>query len=215
MMDSRFRRNDGEFMNEQKLLIPGPLGELEAIFTAPESFDRLAIICHPHPLFQGTMHNKVVTTIAKAFQLKNYATLRFNYRGVGASAGKYGEIQGEIEDCLSVYKWAQQFSNVKISLAGFSFGAFISASVANQKSCEQLISVAPAVNNANFLSLNNIKCPWFVFEAQADELIPAAAVEDFVNQTQIAIELIQFPGASHFFHGKLIELREELVKIII
>lgn len=202
-------------MHEQKLIIPGPLGDLEAIFTAPDHFERLAIICHPHPLFQGTMHNKVVTTIAKAFQLKNYATLRFNYRGVGVSSGKYGEIQGEIEDCLAVYEWVQKNHQAKISLAGFSFGAFISASVANQRECEQLISVAPAVNNADFLSLDNIKCPWFIFEAQADELIPAKDLENFIVQSQIPVELVQFPDASHFFHGKLIELRQALVDIII
>ena len=146
---------------DETIFIDGLVGQLEAITSdlSPNS-ERIVIICHPHPLFQGTMHNKVITTIAKAFQLKNYASVRFNYRGVGKSAGNYGDIAGEVDDCLSVYNWVlQKVPHAKISLAGFSFGAFISASVANQKKCEQLISVAPAVNNADFLSLKNISCP--------------------------------------------------------
>ncbi len=199
------------------LFIPGPCGQLETLLTQPDVNARgLAIICHPHPQHAGTMHNKVVTTIAKAFELKNYVTLRFNYRGVGASAGEYGHMLGETEDALSIYAYAKKhFPQLAITLAGFSFGAYIAASVANQRDCRQLISVAPAVNHAKFATLNNIGCPWFVFQGEQDEIVPATAVQDFVRQSAYPIQLSLFADTSHFFHGKLIELREALLEIIL
>jgi len=130
-------------------MLPGPAGQLEALVSTPQQNARetVAIICHPNPLFEGTMHNKVVTTIAKAFDLLGLTTVRFNYRGVGKSEGEYGETIGETEDCLAIVDWVQKtYPNYSLWLSGFSFGAYISASVANQMAVAQLVSIAPAVN---------------------------------------------------------------------
>jgi uncharacterized protein len=132
---------------EQRLFIPGPAGQLEAIHTTPEEgqADRIAIICHPHPLHEGTMNNKVVTLLAKTFNKLGFETLRFNYRGVGKSEGHYGDRVGEIEDLKAVKAWAEPKS--QFCLSGFSFGAFIAASVANEsENVSQLITVAPAIH---------------------------------------------------------------------
>lgn len=201
-------------MSEEHLFLAGPVGPLEALMTKPKSENpsRVAIIFHPHPLHEGTMYNKVVTTLAKAFALKGYATVRFNYRGVGKSEGQYGEIQGEVEDGLAVYAWVKKtFPQAAISLAGFSFGAYISACIANQKPCAQLISVAPAVNHAPFSSLHDINCPWMVVQGEQDEIVPFSDVSAFVEASDKNITFKVFPNASHFFHGQLIPLREFLL----
>src|SRR5436189_4416294 len=97
----------------------------------------IGVVCHPHPLYQGTMHNKVVTTIAKAWQEMGMSTLRFNFRGVGLSEGEYGHGEGEQEDLKAVLNWIlEQFPNAKICLGGFSFGAFIAAKVAAENALE-------------------------------------------------------------------------------
>src|SRR5688572_15627298 len=108
----------------QEILIPGPVGNLEAIIQGPQDLatQRISIICHPHPLFQGTMDNKVVTTVARAFEAKNIPSIRFNFRGVGASAGSFGNITGEVDDCIAVVTWAQQrWPQAALYIAGFSF----------------------------------------------------------------------------------------------
>ena len=113
-----------EFPRESEtFLLSGAIGQLEVMTTwTGDSAVGVAIICHPHPLKEGTMHNKVVTILAKAFEKLGFATVRFNYRGVGKSEGSYGDIQGEIEDLLSVKSWVNQvLPEVNCYLAGFSF----------------------------------------------------------------------------------------------
>lgn len=198
-------------LGEQQLLLPGPVGLLETLTTrAEESLAGVAIICHPHPLQEGTMRNKVVTILAKTLAGLGFATVRFNYRGVGLSAGSYGNKIGEIEDLLAVKSWVQsELPDYPLLLAGFSFGAYISASVANQ--CDdvvRLISVAPAVNHADFAELTNITCPWLVIQGQNDEIVPYEQVAAFADNPPSPLTLISVPETGHFFHGKLLDLRE-------
>ncbi len=203
---------------DSKIMLAGPVGQLEALTTWPET-DKpkaVAIICHPNPLFQGTMNNKVVTILAKTLHKLRLATVRFNYRGVGASDGSYGDEVGEIDDLLAVKAWVQQqLPGVTLWLAGFSFGSFISASVANQTDdVKQLISVAPAISHHNFNSLNNIHCPWLVVAGEQDELVPFTEIEAFAAKPPSAMTLVSVPLATHFFHGQLLKLEQEIVQYI-
>lgn len=209
-MSSSFSTKDA------RLMLAGPVGQLEAMTTWPEQGEPkgVAIICHPHPLHQGTMRNKVVAMLAKTMQQLDLATVRFNYRGVGQSEGSYGEMVGEIEDLQAVLAWVrEQLPGLEVWLLGFSFGSFISASVANQDPhIKQLISVAPAVNHAEYQILTKISCPWLVIAAEEDEIVPFAEVQAFALQPPSPLTFVSLVGTSHFFHGKLIDLRETILK---
>ncbi len=193
--------------------IPGPSGKLEVILSRSETHKPIiAVVCHPHPLHEGTMHNKVVTTLSRAFEQLGAATVRFNYRGVGQSDGDYGDMLGESEDLQAVIAWVQQqFPDYVLWLAGFSFGAFIAANVANQRDdVTQLVTVAPAVNHADFDVLTAVKCPWLIIQGDQDEVVPFEQVKAFAENPPVPVMFIAMPDVTHFFHGKLIELRETI-----
>lgn len=198
-------------MSEPTMFIDGPVGPLEAMLEMV-SEARLAVICHPHPLYQGTMHNKVVTTLAKAYAQCGYSTLRFNYRGVGKSAGQYGDMTGEISDAMAVQAFVQQkFPAAQLSLAGFSFGGYVAASVAGKVACQNLVTVAPAVNHYDYEQLDAVSCPWLLVAAEADELVPVSDIRAWLAETKQQPQYLELGQASHFFHGQLIQLREALV----
>jgi len=197
---------------EQKRVVEGKAGKLEALYYPQENSVDVAVICHPHPLHQGTMHNKVITTLIKTFYQANMSSIRFNYRGVGASQGIYDHGVGEIDDCLAVTRWIQQEMNApKIWLVGFSFGAYIAAKAASilQPEAVQLITVAPALGHADFNNIE-VRCPWLVIHGTEDELISLDLVEAWYAQLHANKSLIKLEGAQHFFHGKLIELQKRL-----
>jgi len=205
---------------ETAITIPGRVGNIEARVATPAADATsplpltLAIVCHPHPLYGGAMDNKVVTTLNRAFRDLGMHTLRFNYRGVGASDGEFGEGVGETDDLLSVLAWAtEQYPDLQIGLAGFSFGSYVAANAAGQMIPQPrfLITVAPAVNHQDFSALKPIPCPWLVIQGDEDEIVPVDAVRAFVNASADAPnppELTLFDNCGHFFHGKLAELRE-------
>lgn len=175
----------------------------------------IAIICHPHPLYQGTMNNKVVHTIHKALHNIGFTTIRFNYRGVGRSEGKYGDSIGESEDLHTIIEWIKaKQSNNKILLAGFSFGAFIALRESKKNTCLQLISIAPAVQNQDYQSCMPVSCPWLVIQGEADEVVPPELVFDFIDSLEKKPDLIRLPNTSHFFHGELITLRDKIIDYI-
>src|SRR3989338_7668822 len=174
--------------------IPGPVGQLEAIVNPSKQLHQLgvAVVCHPHALFEGTMNNKVVTTIVKTFNKLNITTIRFNFRGVGKSEGSYGNAVGELEDVLSVIRWVEQhYSNQPLYLAGFSFGAYIAASAASNVEVKQLILVAPPVHNFNFSILPEFECPWVVVQGEQDEVVPAEEVFKWIHSRRQAPEIIK------------------------
>ena len=204
-----------EFPQEKqtKLFIPGPVGQLEAIVTWPEQTVQpiVGVVCHPHPLYEGSMHNKVVTTVAGTFDRLGVPSVRFNYRGVGASDGSYGEMVGETQDLLAVIDWVQtRLPDHALWLAGFSFGAFIASSAANQLQPTQLMTIAPAVNHADFSQFDQIACPWLVVQGDKDEVVPPEEVFAWAANPPSPLELQVMRDAGHFFHGRLIELREVL-----
>lgn len=200
------------FSKETHLQILGPAGDLEAVVSRPlaQEVDVIGIVCHPHPLYDGTMNNKVVTTIARAFSNLGLWTVRFNYRGVGKSAGKYAQGIGESDDLSAVLHWAQAtFPNKKIWLAGFSFGAYVATRVASQEQVSQLVTVAPPVNHFDFTAFN-IQSPWLVVQGDLDEVVPAVEVYAWLKNRPVRPCVISMKNASHFFHGQLIELRSRI-----
>ena len=194
-------------------LITGPAGQLEIQVGEPigESRSAWGIICHPHPLHGGTMHNKVVTTLAKTFQGLGVLTVRFNFRGVGQSTGEFDQGRGEVEDLLAVIDWVQQERpQQEIWLAGFSFGAYIAARVAMQLPISKLVTVAPPVEHFPLPSWPPITCPWIVVQGELDEIVPAKKVFAWAESRNPQPLILRFPQASHFFHGLLGELHTRL-----
>lgn len=198
------------------LVIPGPVGDIEAIVESPRDntdANIMAIVCHPHPQYDGTMTNKVVVTVARALRKMGCTTVRFNYRGVGKSAGAYDNAVGEVDDLMAVVNFARTHHRAKqLWLAGFSFGAYIAAKGATQVGdVKQLISIAPSVENMDYQSLSDITIPWLVVQGDQDEVVSAPAVFDYVDSLANPPTLIKMPGVGHFFHSKLIDLEQVLL----
>lgn len=191
--------------------LQGPAGVLEvALDWAPNAHPtRVAVVAHPHPQHQGTMHNKVVTSAQRAYQALGMPVLRFNFRGVGRSQGTYGDLIGEQDDLATVLAWlAQHAPEAAWYLAGFSFGSYITAMEApHWPQVVALLGIAPPVTYPHFPTQQVCRCD--VVVAESDEVVDAQAIKAWY-------ELLQSPekhqhalaGASHFFHGRLNELKE-------
>ncbi len=202
---------------ETTILLPGPAGNLEIRYQEPaDATDQIGIICHPHPLHGGTMNNKVVTTLARTFKELNMINIRFNYRGVEQSEGSYDHGIGETDDALSVIQWAHnKWPDKKICLAGFSFGSYIalsaSAKISDQKLISQLITIAPAVNHADFSGLAP-SLPWIVVIAEKDVIVSGDEIRTWLKTLKTFPDILSFPEATHFFDGQLMALRESLIE---
>ena len=201
---------------ETALMIPGPAGCLEAVAQAPEpTITALAIICHPHSLQGGTMNNKVVTTTQKALRDLGMATIRFNFRGVGLSTGEYDQGIGETDDLLAVLAFARQtYPQAKLVLAGFSFGSFVAYRASGFVKTDLLISLAPPVTHFDFNALSLPSMPWIIVQGDQDEVIDPAAVFAWIEQLPTQPTVLKFTEVGHFFHGRLVELRERLTQAI-
>lgn len=199
---------------ETAFLLAGPAGDLEVLATpAAEKKEPpvIAVICHPHPLFGGTMTNKVGSTIARTLLEMHISVVRFNFRGVGKSQGSFAEGIGELEDLRAVIKWVkEQEPNCILWLAGFSFGGYIAARMATQIPVAQLITVAPQASRFTAEPFPEITAPWILVQGEADEVVPPQEVFDWVNSLEKKPVVIRMPEASHFFHGQLMELRRQL-----
>jgi alpha/beta superfamily hydrolase len=198
-------------VDTRNLFLPGPAGRLQAVLERPQNgpVKGGALICHPHPSHGGTLHNKVVYTLARAFVRSGYATLRFNFRGVEDSEGVYDEARGELDDALSALQWLRaEVDAVPVWIAGFSFGAAIAIRAAVAEPVDGLISVAPAVRRFAAGLERQPECPWLVIQGDEDELVPVDETIDWVNGMAPGPELLVLEGAEHFFHGRLIELRD-------
>ena len=200
---------------KESLSITGPAGELEALVECPASFDgrRVAVLCHPHPQYQGTMLNKVVHTLARAMTDVGVLALRFNFRGTGASEGEYGGGIGEVDDLTCVVAYVRQrWPDAELWLAGFSFGAVVSARAAISLEAARLISIAPAVNILGRELAATPAMPWLIIQGDADDVVPADDVIEWAGNLDPQPDLIVLPGAGHFFHGQLVALRGLLVE---
>lgn len=200
----------------EKISLDGPAGRLEAILEQPEAAPTraVAVVCHPHPLYQGTMHNKVVHTIARGLHELDVVTVRFNYRGVGDSEGIYDDGAGETEDALSALTWMRErWPDSPVCLAGFSFGAWIALKVATRTpDVRQLVTVAPPVERIATDVHEYPSCPWLIIQGSDDELVDCDAVISWVNQLPPGPELAVLDGVDHFFHARLNDLKHTILE---
>lgn len=198
---------------QQRILIDGPAGTLEVVINDPgagSSGQRrgLALIAHPHPLFGGTLDNKVVQTLAKVFFAQGYVSVRMNFRGVGASQGVHDEGLGESEDWLAVaYAMRTRFGALPLLLAGFSFGAFVHSHVARRLAeqgvpPQRLVLVAPAVGR---FQVEPVPAGTLVIHGEEDDVVPLAEVLTWARPQKLPVVVL--PGTGHFFHGNLVELQ--------
>lgn len=194
-------------MNSQtrKSLIAGPVGELEIAEDAAAGPVRgTAVIAHPHPLFGGTLDNKVVQTLARAFTQRGWNTVRFNFRGVGASAGTYDEGRGELADMLAVVSHAQPQG--PLALAGFSFGAFVAshafARLHPVREIASLVLVGTAASRFPVAAIApEAHDRTLVIHGEADDTVPLSAVMDWARPQVLPVLVV--PAGGHFFHGQL------------
>jgi hypothetical protein len=178
----------------------GPAGGIECAVDEPSGAPRgIALIAHPHPLFGGTLDNKVVQTLARALVELGYATWRPNFRGVGASEGVHDEGRGEVDDLAAVLTYLGAERPV---LAGFSFGAAVQAKLAARIAAERLVLVGLAVSR---LDLPAVPPGTLIIHGELDETVPLAAVLDWARPLELPVLVV--PGADHFFHRKLPALR--------
>ncbi|MDP3268393.1 MAG: hypothetical protein Q8M40_05025 [Legionella sp.] len=201
---------------DHPLLLSGLAGQLEAVLSVPETINPsyVGIIGHPHSLQGGTMNNKVVTTMARAFKELGIPSLRFNFRGVGQSSGSYDEGIGESEDMLALTKmWQQEQTGLHFIFAGFSFGSYVAYRCASQNPHSLLITIAPPVHHYNYREFTPSPSPWVIIQGNDDEVVPFEIVADFASQSSPSLPLIEF-DTGHFFHGKLIELKSQLIDTI-
>ncbi|UXI68103.1 alpha/beta hydrolase [Tahibacter amnicola] len=192
------------------LTLAGPAGNLEVVVELPEGAGRAgtAIVCHPHPLHGGTLHNKVVTMLSRALAELGLAVVRFNFRGVGASQGSYDEGRGETDDLRAVAAWVrQQRPHDAVWLAGFSFGSYVALRAAKSLDVAQLIQIAPPVGRWAFESIDLPDCPWLVVQGEADEVVDPNAVYQWIEGLERPPQLIRMPDTSHYFHRRLMDLR--------
>ena len=198
----------------QRFTVAGPAGNLEALLDVPLAYEPLgtAVIAHPHPLFGGTMDNKVVQTLARAFVQSGWRALRFNFRGVGASQGSYDEGRGEREDLLAVV--AAHAAHGRLALAGFSFGAFVAAAAAEQLSAQRgidhVVLVGAAASRFAVPPMpQKLKPRTLLVHGEQDDTVPLGAVMDWARPQNLPVTVV--PGCGHFFHGQLPLLRQIVV----
>ena len=194
-------------MNQQtqRFSIAGPDGALELARDEPAQEPLgVALVLHPLPTHGGTMDNKVVQTLARAFADLGYATMRFNFRGVGSSAGEFDEGIGETEDAAAALAWAraQLPPSLPLIAAGFSFGCFVQSLLLPRSQPQQLVLVGPAVSR---FQLAEVPKDTLVIHGEEDDVVPLDAVMAWSRPQGLPVTV--FPGTGHFFHGRLTELK--------
>jgi hypothetical protein len=200
----------------ERLTIDGPAGALELVVNAPHAaagvpaaapigLRGIALVAHPHPLQGGTLDNKVAQTLAKTFFALGYASVRFNFRGVGASAGSFDHGIGETDDALAALAHARtRFgAGLPVVLAGFSFGSYVQTRVSARVACERLVLIGPAVGR---FELGAVPADTVVIHGEEDDVVPLADV--FAWARPQSLPVVVFPGCGHFFHGRLPQLQQ-------
>ncbi len=190
-------------------VIAGPAGALEVAHAPPamSATRGLALVAHPHPQMGGSMDNKVAVTLAKTFHQLGYAAMRFNFRGVGRSAGTFDEGRGETDDAQAALEHARRlYPEGRVVLAGFSFGTFVQTRLwrrlGEQGDVERLVLAGPAVNR---FALEPVPGDTIVVHGEEDDIVPLADVLAWARPQQLPITV--FPGCGHFFHGRLTQLQ--------
>ena len=203
--------------NTQNFFITGAAGALECALDMPDAEHAasprgVALIAHPHPLYGGTMDNKVAQTLARAFVAVGYAAVRMNFRGVGKSAGTHDEGRGETDDMALLLTHMQtQMPGLPIALAGFSFGTFVQAQlqqrlIAQNAGAERLVLIAAA---AGKWAMPPVPANTILVHGDLDDTITLSAVLDWLRPQDIPVMVV--PGADHFFHRKLQHVKAAVV----
>jgi uncharacterized protein len=193
----------------ERRMVAGPAGDLECAIDTPAGDLRgVAVVCHPHPQHGGTMDNKVAATLARAFAQCGWRAVRFNFRGVGASGGSWGEGPGEIEDALAVVSTLRE-PGQSLALAGFSFGGYVASHVAAATRPERLVLIGPATEN---FTVAPVPTDTLVVHGEADDVVPLAATLDWARPQ--ALPIVVVPGGGHFFHGQLSLLKSLVVRYL-
>jgi uncharacterized protein len=204
----------------ERRALPGPSGTLETLIEIPAAESAAApaafgVVCHPHPLYGGTLDNKVVWTLARAFLQLGVPTIRFNFRGIGASSGTHDEGRGEVDDALAVIAHGRErWPQAALWLAGFSFGGVIALRAAATTHPACLITIAPGITKSEVSAVPPPECPWLIVQGEADDVVPANVVTAWAHTLSPAPELLVLPGAGHYFHGRINELRDALVEFM-
>ncbi|HEY4083672.1 MAG TPA: alpha/beta fold hydrolase [Burkholderiaceae bacterium] len=200
-------------MNAQteKRLVPGPAGQLELALDKPAAdvpVKGLALICHPNPTQGGTMDNKVVQTLARAFLQMGWRTVRFNFRGIGQSEGVWDEGRGEVDDALAALQ-ATRESGETLILAGFSFGGYVASQAALriEDKAQRLVLVGPATSRFDTAP---VPPDTLVIQGEVDDVVPLQAVLDWARPQSLPVVVV--PGVGHFFHGQLPLLKNLVVR---
>lgn len=202
-------------IRETEVFIDGPLGQLEALYLDTADATGIALICHPNPVQGGTMLNKVVSTLQRTARDAGLTTLRFNYRGVGQSAGSHDMGSGEVDDAQAVAAWLRErHPQLALTILGFSFGGFVAATLnsrleAQGVAVKHLFMVAPAVMRIteNMPQHSTLT----VIQPETDEVVDPQLVYDWSNNLERPHELLKVAECGHFFHGKLTDLKDLLL----
>ena len=208
------------------MIIQGVAGDIELVLDLPVSNftegspSAFAVCCHPHPLFGGSLSNKVIDTVARSFVEAGVPTVRFNFRGVGASQGIHDKGLGELDDLASVVAWGRsKWPGIPVWLGGFSFGSWVVLRAQAALSPAILVTIAPPLGRWDFSGVSLPLCPWLIVQGEDDELVNAQAVQVWVNSLGSVAQncmgqVVLVPKAEHFFHGRLAELRAAIMAFI-
>ncbi len=196
-------------LTQQAVTFGGTAGRLEGVLHLPDrAAMAIAVVAHPLPTMGGTMDNKVVTTLARAFVEAGCAALRFNFRGTGASDGSYDEGNGEISDTLAATRFLRNsYPDLPLFSAGFSFGGYVQARAAEQLQPRQLILIAPAVGR---FAMPHVAANTLLIHGDVDEVVSLQEVLRWATPLQLPIVVL--PGAGHFFHGRLTQLKQMVLQ---
>ena len=197
------------------MFIDGPAGRLQALYKSGDAGQAAVVVCHPHPQHGGTMHNKVVYQMARAFEDSGCSVLRFNFRGVGLSGGSWDEGRGEADDAAAALDWMhRKHAASPLWLAGFSFGCYAGLHAARyDKRVSRLFAVAPAVNLWPFDFMVGNMIPLTVIAGTVDDVVPVGAVSDWAENMATAT-FHSVEGAGHFFEGHMEQMQHALLQDI-
>lgn len=195
----------------QRVTVAGPAGAIECAIDTPAGTSiGLAVVCHPHPQHGGTMDNKVVQTLARACVQTGWRCVRFNFRGVGASAGEWADGVGEIDDALAVIA-AQRGAGEALLLAGFSFGAYVASQAAarlpDDAKPRRMVLVGPSTEKQQMPA---VPADTLVIHGETDDVVPLAATLAWARPQSLPV--VVFPGVGHFFHGQIARLKSVVVR---
>jgi alpha/beta superfamily hydrolase len=195
---------------QERLLLDGAAGSIETVIDHPDAAlapapRGIALIAHPHPLFGGSLDNKVAQTLARVFTELGYIAVRPNFRGVGASGGEHDHGNGEADDMVLVAEQARgRFGDLPLALAGFSFGAFVQTHVAKRVTPERMVLIGLAaglVAAGRSYALDTVPADTILIHGEKDETVPLVNVLDWAQPQDLPVVVI--PGADHFFHRRL------------